>query len=73
MLTPSQQQANYNNLRIIDSPWRALFCIDHDHIIWHAKVILLHYQAYFGNFFTFLVHKTNRLHFAVVCSLIDTH
>ena len=29
-LTPFQRQANHSNFRVIDSQWRALFCIDHD-------------------------------------------
>ena len=60
-LTPFQRQANYSNFRIIDSQWRALFCIDHDHVKWRAKVFSSHYKAYFGKIF----------HFAVVCSVID--
>ena len=29
-LTAFQRQANHSNFRIINSQWRALFCIDHD-------------------------------------------
>ena len=40
-LTPFQRQlANHSNFRIIDSQWRALFCIDHDHVKWRAKVFV---------------------------------
>ena len=31
-LTPFQRQANHSNFRIIGIQWRALFCIDHDHV-----------------------------------------
>ena len=51
MLMPFQRQANHSNFRIIDSQWCALFCIDHDHVKWRAKVFSLHYKAHFGNFF----------------------
>ena len=35
-LTPFQRQANQSSCSIIDSQWRALLCIDHDHVKWHA-------------------------------------
>ena len=50
-LTPFQRQANHSNFRIIDSPWHALFCVDHDHFRWRAKVFSSHYKAYFGKIF----------------------
>ena len=50
-LTPFQRQANHSNFRIIDSQWRALFCVDHDHVKWRAKVFSSHYKAHFGNIF----------------------
>ena len=59
-LTPFQRQTYHSNFRIIDSQWRALFCIGHDHVKWRAKVFSLHSKAYFGkNFSTFLSYKTN--------------
>ena len=51
-LTPFQRQANHSNFRIIDSQWRALFCVDHDHVKWRAKVFASHYKAYCGNIFS---------------------
>ena len=54
-LIPFQQQANHSNFRIIDSQWRALFCIDQDHVKWRAKVISSHYKAYFGKFFHMII------------------
>ena len=30
LTTPFQHQANHSNFRVINSQWRALFCIDHD-------------------------------------------
>ena len=36
-LTPFQRQANHNNFRIIDSQWRALFCINSNHAKWRIK------------------------------------
>ena len=50
-LTPFQRQANYSNFRIIDCQWRALFCIDYDHLKWSAKVFSSYYKAYFGKNF----------------------
>ena len=50
-LTTFQRQANHSNFRIIDSQWRALFCIDHDHIKWRAKVFWSHYKAHFRKIF----------------------
>ena len=50
-LTPFQRQANHSNFRSIDSRWRALFCIEHDHVKWRANVLLSHYKAYFGKIF----------------------
>ena len=50
-LTPFQRQANHSNLRIVDSHWRALFFIDHDHVKWRSKVFSSHYKAYFGKIF----------------------
>ena len=41
-LTAFQRQANHSNFTIIDSQWRALFCIDHDHVKNSS-----HYKAYF--------------------------
>ena len=58
------------HFRTIDSQWRALFCIDHDRVKWRAKVFSSHCKAYFGR--PFLLYKTNRLHFAVDVSVIDT-
>ena len=69
-MMPFQRQANHSNFRIIDSQWRALFCIDHDHVKWCAKVFSSHHKAYFSKFFTFLLYKTDRLHFAVVCLVL---
>ena len=41
-LTPFPRQANHSNFRIIDSQWRALFCIVDDHVKWRAKVFSSH-------------------------------
>ena len=59
-LTSFQRQANHSNFRIIDSQWHALFCIDHDHVKWRAKVFSSHYKAYFAKNFDILLYKTNR-------------
>ena len=58
MLTPFQRQANHSNFRIIDSQWRALFCIDYDHVKWRTKVFSSDYKAYFGkNFHIFIIEN----------------
>ena len=55
-LAPFQRQANHSNFKIIGSQLRALFCIDHDPVKWHAKVFSSHYKAYFGkNFHIFII------------------
>ena len=59
-LAPFQRRAIHSNFRIIDSQWRALFCIDHDHAKWRAKVFSSHYKAYFGKIFLILLYKANR-------------
>ena len=50
-LTPFQRQVNHSNFRIIDSQWRALFCIVHDHVKWRAKAFSSYYKAYFSKIF----------------------
>ena len=45
-LKPFQRQANHSKFRIIDSQWRALFCIDHDHVKWRAKAFPWHIYLY---------------------------
>ena len=50
-LTSFQRQAYHSNFRIIDNQCRALFCTDHDHVKWRAKVFSSHYKAYFGRIF----------------------
>ena len=56
-LTPLQRQANHSNFRMIDGQWRALSCIDHDHVKWLAKVFSSHYKAYFGKVFHIFIIK----------------
>ena len=70
--TPFQPQANHSNFRIIDSQGRALLFIDHDHVKWRAKVFSSHTTLILAKFLILLLYKTNRLHFAIVCSVIDT-
>ena len=38
--TPFQGHANPSNFKIIDSQWRALFCIDHDYVKWRASLFV---------------------------------
>ena len=71
-LTPFQRQANHSNFRVIDSQWRALFCIDHDTSNGVLKSLPRITKPILAKFFTFLLYKTNKLHFAVVCTVIDT-
>ena len=60
--------SQHSNFRIIDSQWRALFCIDHGVLkSFHRTTKLISAKC-----FTFLLYKTNRQHFAIVCSVIDT-
>ena len=41
------RQTNHSNFRIIDSQWRTLFCIDHDHVKCRAKVFsMTSYRVY---------------------------
>ncbi len=41
------------HFRIINSQWRALFCIDYDHV----KMKSRHYKANFGKYFFFIVQN----------------
>ena len=59
-LMPFQRQADRSNFRIIDSQWRALFCIDHDTSNGVLKSFRRATKLILAKFFTFLLYKTNR-------------
>ena len=42
------------HFRIIDSQWRALFCIDHDHVKWRLQCFRRNTKLILADFFTFL-------------------